>query len=60
MHLYSFTDLKFTLKHLKRFHILRLYDHSQRAYIVPCKSFSLNTLSNLHRYVELVLWQHAA
>ena len=53
MHIYSFNDLKFTLKHLKR-----SYAHPQGAYIVPCKSYTLKTLSDLHRYVELVLWQH--
>ena len=37
--------------------MFRSYDHPQVAYIVPCKSYSLKTLSDLHRYVELVLWQ---
>ena len=36
MHIYSFNDLKFTLKHLKRYEIFRSYDHPQGAYIVPC------------------------
>ena len=31
------------------------YDHPQRAYIIPCQSYSLKTLSDLHCYVELVL-----
>jgi len=57
MHIYSFNDLKFTLKHLKRSYMFPSYDHPQGAYIVPCKSYSLKTLSDLHRYVELVLWQ---
>jgi len=60
MHLCSFNYLKFTLKHLKRSYVFRSYDHPQAAYIVPCWSYSLKTLSDLHRYVELVLWQHAA
>ena len=31
MHIYSFNDLKFTLKHLKRSYMFRSYDHpSQR------------------------------
>jgi len=34
--------------------MFRSYDHLQGAYIVPCKSYSLKTLSDLHRYVELV------
>ena len=33
---YSFNDLKFTLKHLKRSNMFRSYDHPQAAYIVPC------------------------
>ena len=33
------------------------HDHPQGAYIVPCESYSLKTHSDLHRYVELVLWQ---
>jgi len=36
------------------------YDHPQRACIVPCKIYSLKTISDLHRYVKLMLWQHAA
>ena len=34
MHIYSFNDLKFTLKHLKRSYMFRTYDHPQGAYIV--------------------------
>ena len=37
--------------------MFRSYDHPQGAYIVPCYSYSLKILSDLHRYVELVLWQ---
>jgi len=33
-HIYSFNDLKFTLKHLKRSYMFRSYDHPQGAYIV--------------------------
>ena len=29
MHIYSFNDLKFTLKHLKRSYVFRSYDHPQ-------------------------------
>ena len=58
MHIYSFNDLKFTLKHLKRSYMSRSHDRPQGAYFVPCLSYSLKTLSDLHRYVELVLWQH--
>jgi len=36
MHIYSFNDLKFTLKHLKLSYMFRSYDHPQGAYIVPC------------------------
>jgi len=36
MHIYSFNDLKLTLKHLKRSHMFRSYDHPQGAYTVPC------------------------
>jgi len=36
MHIYTFNDLKFTLKHLKRSYMFRSYDHPQGAYIVPC------------------------
>jgi len=32
---YSFNDLKFTLKHLKRSYMFLPYDHPQGAYIVP-------------------------
>jgi len=39
--------------------MFRSYDHPQGAYIV-IQSYSLKTLRYLHRYVELVLWQHAA
>ena len=39
--------------------MLRSYDHPQGAYIVHCEIYSLRTPSDLHRYVELVLWQHA-
>jgi hypothetical protein len=60
MRIYLFNDLKFRLKHLKRSYTFRSYDHPQGAYIVPCYSYSLKTLSDLHRYVELVLWHHAA
>jgi hypothetical protein len=38
--------------------MFRSHDHPQGAYIVPCQSYSLKTLNDLHRYVELVLWQH--
>ena len=34
MHIYSFNDLKFTLKHLKRSYVFRSYDRPQGAYIV--------------------------
>jgi len=33
---YSFSDLKFTLKHLKRSYMFRSHDHPQGAYTVPC------------------------
>ena len=38
MHIHGIyiNDLKFTLKHLKRYYMFRLYDHPQGAYIVPC------------------------
>jgi len=58
MHIYSFNNLKLTLKHLKRSYMFRSCDHSQGAYIVPCYSYSLKTVSDLLCYVELVLWQH--
>jgi len=45
------------LKHLNLSYIFRSYDHPQGAYIVPCQSYSLKTLSDLRRYVQLVLWQ---
>jgi len=32
MHIYSFNDLNFTLKHLKRSYMFRSYDHPQGAY----------------------------
>jgi len=34
MHIYSFNDLKFTLKHLKRSYMFRSYDHPQETYVV--------------------------
>jgi len=40
--------------------MFRSYDHPQGAHIVPSQSYILKTLSDLQRYVELVLWQHAA
>ena len=58
MQINSFNDLKFTLKHIKRSYMFRSYDCPQGEYIDPCQSYSLKTLSDLHRYVELVLWQH--
>jgi len=36
MHIYSFNNLKFTLKHLKRSYMFRSHDRPQGAYIVPC------------------------
>jgi len=45
MHIYSFNDLKFTLKRLKHSYMFRSHDHPQGAYIVPCESYSLKTLS---------------
>jgi len=41
MHIYSFNDIKFTLKHLKRSYTFRSYHHPQGAYIVPFCSYSL-------------------
>jgi len=41
-----FNKLKFTLKHLKRSYMFRSYDHSQGAYFVPCKSYSLKYSSD--------------
>jgi len=38
--------------------MFRSHDHPQEAYIVPCQSHNLKTLSDLLRYVSLVLWQH--
>jgi len=35
-HIYSFNDLKFTLKHLKSSYMFRSYDHPQGACIVSC------------------------
>jgi len=37
MHIYSFNDQKFTLKHLKRSYIFRSCDPPQEAYIVVAK-----------------------
>ena len=36
MHVYSFNDLKFTLKYLKRSYMFRSYDIPQGAHIVLC------------------------
>ena len=55
MHLYLFNDLKFTLKRLKRSYMFRTNDHPQGEYIVPCWSYTLKSLRDLDRYVELVL-----
>ena len=49
MYKYSFNDLKFTLKRLKRSYTFRSYDLPQGTYIVPCYSYSLKTLSDIHR-----------
>jgi len=37
MHIYTFNDLKFTLKHLKHSYMFRSYDHPQGAYGVWVK-----------------------
>jgi len=58
MYIYSFSDLKLTLKHLKRSYIFRSYDHPQGATPFLAKVIVLKTLSHLNRYVELVLWRH--
>jgi len=58
MHIYSFNDLKFTLKHLN---VLTCFDHTiilREHTLFIAKSYSLKTVSDLHRYVQLVLWQH--
>jgi len=55
MHIYSFNDLKFTLKHLKA---PTCFDHTIILREHTLFLASLKTLSDLHRYVELVLWQH--
>jgi hypothetical protein len=52
-----YNNLKFALKHLKRSYMFRSHAHPQGAHIVPCKSCSLKTLSESHRYRKLVLWQ---
>jgi len=52
MHIYSFNDLKFTLKHLKRSYMFRSYDHPQGAYFVPCWSYIFKTLSDLNEPVR--------
>jgi len=57
-HICYLINLKFTLKHLKRSYMFLSHDHPQGAYIVPSQRYSLKTLSDLHRYVNLVLWQH--
>jgi hypothetical protein len=36
MNIYSFNNLKFTLKYLKRCYMFRSHDHPQGAYTVPC------------------------
>jgi len=46
MHKYSFNNLKFTLKPLKRSYMFRQYDHAQGAHIVPCYSYSLKTFND--------------
>ena len=54
MHIYSFNNLKFTLKHLKRPYVFRSYDHTQEAYFVPYWSYSLKHSViceiNIHNY----------
>ena len=37
MHIYTFNDLKFTLKHLKRSYMIRSQDHPQGAYFFLAK-----------------------
>ena len=49
-HIYSFNDLKFTVKHLKRFCMFRSYDHPQGAYI---QSYSSKTISDINRYINV-------
>ena len=53
MHIYSFNDLKFTLKHLKSSYMFRSYDHPEGAYIFPCYKYSLKTLSDLQLNVTM-------
>ena len=38
MHIYSFSDVKFTLKHLKFSYMFRSHDHPQAAYIALSKA----------------------
>ena len=54
----DFNNLKFTLKHLKRSYMFRSYDHPQGAYFCSLLELQFKTLSDLLRYINLVLWQH--
>ena len=58
MHIYSFNDLKFTLKRLKN--APTCFDHTiiLREHTLSVAKVIVKKLSDLHRYVELVLWQH--
>ena len=38
--------------------MFRSHDHPQGAYFVPLLKLQFKTLSDLLRYVNLVLWQH--
>ena len=51
MYIFSFNDLKFTLKHLKRSYIFRSYDHPQEEYNIVIHIYSFNdpTLKHLKR-----------
>jgi len=45
-----FNKLKCTLKHLKRSHMFRSYNHPQGAYFVPLLKLQFKTLSDLLHY----------
>jgi len=49
MHIYSFNDLKLTLKYVKCSYMFQSYDRPQGAYIGPYWSYSLKTSLNVFK-----------
>ena len=62
MDIYSFKDLKFTLKHLKRSYMFRSYDHPQGAYTVRAirRTTHIHSQAHSEQYRLAQYTRHAA